>query len=83
MMIDFFTKISYYSLISELQRYGLDSTTVGSVHNWLSYHTQRVNINSSTSNQRAVIIGAPQGSVWEPALFNIWRVELMDCLSNL
>lgn len=63
-------------LVCKLERHIIDRWTTWWIKNWLDGYTQRVAINSSMSEWKAVTSGVPQGTVLGLVLFNI-------CISDM
>ena len=65
-----------------LATYGLGWDVLKLIKNYLSKRKQRVKINSLYSNWRDITIGALQGSVLGPLLFNIIINDILFIVNN-
>ena len=58
-------------LRAKLNAYGFSFSAIKFIQSYLSERFQRVNINSNFSEWCKILLGAPQGSILGPLLFNI------------
>ena len=65
-----------------LSKYGLNSTELQWLTNYLNERTHVVTINGKMSNTKLIDKGVPQGSILGPLLFTIFINEFPSCLSN-
>ena len=67
-----FDKVSHNKLISSLHEYGIDSTTLEWIRNFLSGRTQSVVVDGAESDSLQVTSGVPRESVLGPAMFLVY-----------
>ena len=67
-----FDCLNHELLITKLSAYGFSRSALKLIHRNLNERQQRVKINGSFSTSRQTSLGAPQGSVLGPLLFNIY-----------
>ena len=59
-------------LLLKLKAYGIGNGMINWIEKWLIGRRQRVVVDGEVSNWKAVLSGAPQGSVLGPILFLIY-----------
>ena len=72
-----FDSMNHNLLIAKLHTYRLSINALELIQCYLSTRKQRVKINSTYSAWKEVKVGAPQGSVLSPLLFNIFINDIL------
>ena len=77
-----FYKVQHRRLAYKLKYYGIRNDILQLITTWLSERTQKVVINSVSSDPAPVLTGVPQGSVLGPILFLIFKNEHPDIINS-
>ena len=67
-----FDCINHELLLAKMDAYGFDRKSLAILLSYLSGRKQRTKVNNKLSNWRDVISGVPQGSIFDPFIFNIY-----------
>ena len=59
-------------LIEKIEAYGLSINSLRHIRCYLNQWLQRTGVNNSFSVWKGIIAGAPQGSILDPLVFNIY-----------
>ena len=71
-----FDILNHRLLLAKLKAYGLQSTALKQMENYLVGHFQRTKVSNSYSSWSEIIIGVPQGFILGPLLYNIFLNDL-------
>ena len=71
-----FDSLKHATLLVKLQSLGLSHSALEWFRSYLSERSQYVRIGSEVSGLKNIIYGVPQGSIFGPALFNIYLNDL-------
>ena len=63
-------------LIAKLEAYGFCGKSISYTHSYLSKRLQKTNINCDFIPWKEMFSGVPQGSTFDPFLFNIYITEI-------
>ena len=78
-----FDSVSHSKLLLVLKSYGINSSVISWIKNFLSERSQQVVINSEVSSPLAVFSGVPQGSIIGPLMFLIYINDIAEFSSSL
>ena len=77
-----FDCLSYKLLLAKLHVYGFSTAALRLIHSYLTNRKQRTRVNLSYSPWEEILIGAPQGSILGPLLFNIFLCDLFFIMNK-
>ena len=67
-----FDRLDHELLIAKLSAYGFSRSALKLIHSYSNERQQRLMVNGSFSTSKRTSLGAPQGSVLGPQLFNLY-----------
>ena len=77
-----FDKVAHQRLIRKLYHLNLNQDVIGWIHSFLSRRTQRVVVDSYSSDSAPVTSGVPQGTVVGPMLFLIYIDDITEGITS-
>ena len=77
-----FETVPHRRLLLKLEAYGITGAALSWIESFLTGRTQRVAVNGTLSEERAVLSGVPQGSVLGPILFLVFINDIVDDLET-
>ena len=78
-----FDCLSHELIIVKLNAYGFSLSALKLMQSYLSERKQRTKINQAYSSWQEILFGAPQGSILDPILFNIFLNDLFLAVQNV
>ena len=77
-----FDTVDHEILLMKLEIYGIKGPALSLLRSYVANRTQKCQINRSTSSERIIKCGVPQGSILEPLLFLVYISHLPNCLNR-
>ena len=77
-----FDTVNHIILLQKLDHYGISGSANAWIRSYLSERSQKVTVNGTTSSERSITCGVPQGSILGPLLFLIYLNDLNEALQN-
>ena len=77
-----FDTFDHEILLMKLEIYGIKGPALSLLRSYLANRTQKCQINGSTSSERIIKCGEPQGSIVGPLLLLVYINDLPNCLNR-